>query len=204
MIANFNAVVDGGIFCGFFPTLCIATEDTEKNKEEVAKQESEADARLPSTAGETICALSVFVDAQLIEEFTTVKIRMDESNPADYQWHCQFPSLISWIGSQDFTPFFFALESEFIHTEIVLIDKNDKSKKYDANHPDYKEMFREIRLTDTTGFIATPLNMDQTFYVDNIVHGDYILEIYYGRIINNNDAGEPVIDSVCMVGKHTC
>ena len=45
-------------------------------------------------------------------------------------------------------------------------------------------------------------NLDQSFVIENIVYDDYILEIYYGRTINNLNAGEPVIDKVCTVGNN--
>jgi len=188
-------------FCGAFG-ICASTptEETEKFKEEVDKQETEADKRLPDEQGELVCDLSVSVEADLIDDFGFLKIRIDESDPANYQWHCVFPSPAHWIGSLSLNRLAFFFEDEFIHTEIVLIDRDNPSFKYDANHPDYKSMFREIRLTDTTGIVPTPLNMDQTFYIENVVHGDYILEIYYGRIINDLNAGEPIEDLICRSG----
>lgn len=204
ILANIQDIADKGLICGATGLCVEPTEDSEKYKEEVVKQESEADKRLPSTVGKTVCDLSVFVDAKLIDDFGFLKVQIDSNDPANYQWHCQFPSPLAWMNNININPLAFFFESEFIHSEIVLIDKSNTSKKYDANHPDYKSMYREIRLTDTSGFVNTPLNLDQTFYVEDVVHGDYTLEIYYGRNINNLPSGDPIKDSICMVGKSSC
>ncbi len=202
ILLNLENVAEFGLICGVLG-ICIGdTEDSEKFQEEQEKKEQEADERLPNPSGETICDLSVFVDAELVDKDFTIKIKMNEADPANYEWHCQFPNPLNWLGSLELDPMAFFLESEFIHTEIVLIDEDNRSFKYDANHPDYKSMFREKRITDTTGIVPLPLNFDQTFYVRNIVHDDYILEIYQGRQINNLPVGDPIKDMVCEVGKN--
>ena len=205
VLGNLETATEDGLVCAIIPQLCPeTTEETEKFKDEVRKQETEADLRLPNSDGKQLCNLTVEVDAQLVNEFgLSPTVKIDTSDPANYQWDCQFPYLNTWIDKLSLTPLdFIALESEFIHAEIVLIDKDNPTKKYDANHPDFKSMYREIRLTDTTGIVKTPLNLDQSFVVENIVYDDYILEIYYGRTINNLNAGEPVIDKVCTVGNN--
>jgi hypothetical protein len=205
VLGNLETATEDGLVCAIIPQLCPeTTEETEKFKDEVRKQETEADLRLPNSDGKQLCNLTVEVDAQLVNEFgLSPTVKIDTSDPANYQWDCQFPYLNTWIDKLSLTPLdFIALESEFIHAEIVLIDKDNPTKKYDANHPDFKSMYREIRLTDTTGIVKTPLNLDQSFVIENIVYDDYILEIYYGRTINNLNAGEPVIDKVCTVGNN--
>lgn len=205
VLGNLETATEDGLVCAIIPQLCpVPTEETEKYKDEVRKQETEADLRLPNSDGKQLCNLTVEVDAQLVNEFgLSPTVKIDTSDPANYQWDCQFPYLNTWIDKLSLTPLdFIALESEFIHAEIVLIDKDNPTKKYDANHPDFKSMYREIRLTDTTGIVKTPLNLDQSFVIENIVYDDYILEIYYGRTINNLNAGEPVIDKVCTVGNN--
>ena len=205
VLGNLETATEDGLVCAIIPQLCpVPTEETERFKDEVRKQETEADLRLPNSDGKQLCNLTVEVDAQLVNEFgLSPTVKIDTSDPANYQWDCQFPYLNTWIDKLSLTPLdFIALESEFIHAEIVLIDKDNPTKKYDANHPDFKSMYREIRLTDTTGIVKTPLNLDQSFVIENIVYDDYILEIYYGRTINNLNAGEPVIDKVCTVGNN--
>ena len=204
VLGNIDDIAKNGFFCGALGICFIPTEDTEKFKDEVTKQEVEADKVLPPVSDKVVCDLSVKVRAELIDDFGSLKIKMNESNPADYQWFCKFPSPLGWISNLSWYPLAYFLDNEFIHTEIALKDKKNPTLKYDANHPDYKSMYREIRLTDTSGFIATPLNMDQSFYIENVVHGDYILEIYYGRAINNLNAGQPLIDKVCQVGMPNC
>ena len=207
VLTNIDNIAEDGLLCGAIG-IClpeiIPTEETEKFKEEVVKQETEADLRLPSSYGQQLCNLTVEVDAQLEAPFgQSPYVTIDTSDPSNYQWDCQFPYLNTWIDKLTLTPLdFVAFESEFIHAEIVLIDKDNPTKKYDANHPDFKSMYREIRLTDSSGIVKTPLNLDQSFVIENIVYDDYILEIYYGRTINNLNAGEPVIDKVCTVGNN--
>ena len=206
VLGNLETATEDGLVCAITPQLCVTpTEETEKFIEEKRKQQTEADLRLPDPYGKQLCNLTVEVDAQLDNTLLDLspKVIIDTSDPANYQWDCQFPYLNTWIDKLSLTPLdFIALESEFIHAEIVLIDKDNPTKKYDANHPDFKSMYREIRLTDTTGIVKTPLNLDQSFVIENIVYDDYILEIYYGRTINNLNAGEPVIDKVCTVGNN--
>ena len=208
VLTNIENIADDGLLCGALGVCLpeyIPTEESEKYKEEVRKQETEADLRLPDPYGKQLCNLTVEVDAQLDNTLLDLspKVIIDTSDPANYQWDCQFPYLNTWIDKLTLTPLdFVAFENEFIHAEIVLIDKDNPTKKYDANHPDFKSMFRDIRLTQTSGIVKTPYNLDQSFVIENIVYDDYILEIYYGRTINNLNAGEPVIDKVCTVGNN--
>ena len=205
VLGNLETATEDGLVCAIIPQLCPeTTEETEKYKDEVRKQETEADLRLPNSDNKQLCNLTVEVDAQLEAPFgQSPYVTIDTSDPANYQWDCQFPYLNTWIDKLSLTPLdFIALESEFIHAEIVLIDKDNPTKKYDANHPDFKSMYREIRLTDSTGIVKTPLNLNQSFVIEDIVYDDYILEIYYGRTINNLSAGQPVIDKVCTVGNN--
>jgi hypothetical protein len=208
VLSNIDNIAEDGLLCGAIG-IClpekIPTEETQRFIEEVKKQETEADKRLPSIVGKTVCDLTVEVKADLIDDFGKATIFIDKNtNPTDYQWHCDFKEL-SFLSNLSFlndlsSLSIFAFEDEFIHTEIVLIQQSDKSKKYDANHEDYKEMYRDIRLTQTTGIIPTPYQMDQSFYIDNVVHDNYVLEVYYGKEINNLPVGEPYLDKVCKVG----
>ena len=207
VLTNIENIAEDGLLCGALGVCLpeyVPTEESEKFKEEVIKQETEADLRLPTSDGKQLCNLTVSVEAQLEAPFgLSPTVKIDTSDPANYQWDCQFPYLNTWIDKLSLTPLdFIALESEFIHAEIVLIDKDNPMKKYDANHPDFKSMYREIRLTDSTGIVKTPLNLNQSFVIEDIVYDDYILEIYYGRTINNLSAGQPVIDKVCTVGNN--
>ena len=222
VLTNIDNIAEDGLLCGALG-IClpeiVPTEETERFKEEVVKQETEADLRLPSSYGQQLCNLTVEVEAQLDNTLLDLspKVIIDTSDPANYQWDCQFPYLNTWIDRLTLTPLdFLAGENEFIHAEIVLIDKDNPTKKYDAqscdlpcdartdngHFPEPSSMYREIRLTDTTGIIKTPLNLDQSFVIENIVYDDYILEIYYGRAINDLSAGQPVIDKVCTVGNN--
>ena len=206
ILTNIQDIQENGLICGVLG-LCITdtdTKDTERFKDEVEKQQKEAENRRPSTEGEVICDLSVDVHADIIKKDFTIKIYMDESDPADYAWrNCNNTEPLAWIDSFSwvgFEPLAFFLESEFVHTEIALISMDDKTKRYDANDDKYeKTMFRDTRLTQTSGFVPTPLRFDQSFYVEDVVHGNYVLEIYQGRQINSLPVGEPMLDKVCKV-----
>jgi len=204
VLSNIDDIAENGLLCGALGICLPNTEDTERFKDEVEKQQTEADARLPSTVGKTVCALSVFVEADIIEKDFTIKVFMEENDPANYQWHCQFPNQWGFLNNWTLVnPLAYFLESEFVKTEIVLISMEDRSKRYDANHEDYDVMQRDTRLVEVSGIVPTPLRFDQTFYIENIVHGDYVLEIHQGRQINSLPIGEPILDKVCKVGA-TC
>ena len=208
VLTNIDNIAEDGLLCGALGVCLpeiVPTEETERFKEEVRKQQTEADLRLPDPYGKQLCNLTVEVEAQLDNTLLDLspKVIIDTSDPANYQWDCQFPYLNTWIDKLTLVPLdFVAFESEFIHAEIVLIDKDNPTKKYDANHPDFKSMYREIRLTDSSGIVKTPYNLNLSFVIEDIVYDDYILEIYYGRAINDLSAGQPVIDKVCTVGNN--
>ncbi len=202
ILTNIQDIADKGLICGA-TGLCFENfEDSETYKEEVEKQQTQADSRLPSTVGQTVCDLSIIVKADLIDDFGFAKFSIDESDPSDYQWHCQFPSPNSWVANLSLLDFL-AGDGETVRVQVKLIQKSDSSKWYDANHEDYRTMFSDVRYTDNAGLVKTPQNFDQQFYIYDVVHDDYNLEIYMGRQINNNNAGEPIDDKVCKVGT-TC
>lgn len=205
ILVNINDIADKGLICGA-TGLCVENfEDTETYLEEKEKQQDQADNRLPSTVGKTVCDLSITTKAVLIDEFGFAKFTVNEGDPADYQWHCQFPSVMNWFSSLNLTPLdFLAGDSETVRVQVKLIKKTDTSKWHDANHKDYRSMFSDVRYTDNSGLVKTPQNFEQQFYISNIVHDDYILEIFMGRQINDNNTGDPVIDSVCRVGESPC
>lgn len=208
ILANIDDIASKGLICGAMG-ICIddtPVEETERFKEEIEKQEAEAESRLPSTVGKTVCDLSIFTTADIVEKDFTIKISANESNPADYQWHCQFKNPLAFLGNYQLNNLlaFYAFDDEFVRAQVVLIPKENTGQKYDATHPDYTEMSRDIRLVQKSGFVNTPLNFDQTFYINDIVHDNYFLEIHYGRAINDMPAGDHLEDIVCMVENHPC
>ena len=50
----------------------------------------------------------------------------------------------------------------------------------------------------------TPFDIQQQFFIPNVPHRDYDLEIFYGRAINNLPIGTPFVDEVCQFTKTTC
>lgn len=50
----------------------------------------------------------------------------------------------------------------------------------------------------------TPFDIQQQFFIPNVPHRDYDLEIFYGRAINELPIGTPFVDEVCQFTKTTC
>ena len=118
VLGNLETATEDGLVCAIIPQLCPeTTEETERFKDEVKKQETEADLRLPNSDGKQLCNLTVEVDAQLVNEFgLSPTVKIDTSDPANYQWDCQFPYLNTWIDKLSLTPLdFIALELSLIH-----------------------------------------------------------------------------------------
>ncbi len=206
VLGNLETATEDGLVCAIIPQLCpVPTEETERFKDEVRKQETEAEKRFPQS--DLICDLEVRVKADLVQfgGIGSPYVEMNVNDPSDYTWYCQFPNqwgtlnnLIDEINQLAF----FAFEDEFIRSQIKLVQKNNPDKWIDGENDDYKSMVRDIRLVQRDGIVNTPYNLDQSFYVENVPYLDYNLEIYYGRTINNLNAGEPVIDKVCTVGNN--
>lgn len=126
-------------------------------------------------------------------------VTIDESNPVSYEWfECYKTPNTFALVDLDETSFdlfsFFSFGGEKIHTEIVLIDSNDSTQRVDANTQ--QQLRQSITLSTEAGFIETPLNVGQTFVVKNIPARDYILEVYYGRQINDLDSFEPFVMTI--------
>lgn len=206
VLGNLETATEDGLVCAIIPQLCPeTTEETERFKDEIRKQETEAEKRFPQS--DLICDLEVRVKADLVQfgGIGSPYVEMNVNDPSDYTWYCQFPNqwgtlnnLIDEINQLAF----FAFEDEFIRSQIKLVQKNNPDKWIDGENDDYKSMVRDIRLVQRDGIVNTPYNLDQSFYVENVPYLDYNLEIYYGRTINNLNAGEPVIDKVCTVGNN--
>ncbi len=203
------------ILFGADSDFCKSARDSDRNQAEVEKDQEQAERVKPKPVseggigGELRCDLQVNVFAKLDERFftkvspTELYVKIDESNTNTYQWYCDrsdWESFLSSFGNLNFTPNAILLAGDTIHTEIVLKMKENKNFKYDANNPDYDMMYRDILLTQTTGVIPTPYNLSpySEFYVPDVLYGDYDLEIYYGRLINDLEVGQPIKSNVCM------
>ena len=128
VLGNLETATEDGLVCAITPQLCVTpTEETEKFIEEKRKQQTEADLRLPDPYGKQLCNLTVEVDAQLDNTLLDLspKVIIDTSDPANYQWDCQFPYLNTWIDKLSLTPLdFLAGENEFIHAEDINVGSN--------------------------------------------------------------------------------
>ena len=156
-------------------------------------------------SGQIYCDLAIKIKAELREDlFKGLYVNIDKNNAKEYQWYCDFSPSLATLVNYDLEPLAFFLGGEKIHVELVLRDKSDSTFKYDANNLKYSAMYREITLAETTGIVPTPIDVGKEFYIEDVLHDDYTLEIYYGRIINEQTAGTPLVTDVCMVGKSSC
>lgn len=195
---------------------CKSARDSTKNQAEVKKDQAQAERKKPKPvseggiAGELKCTLFVHVFAKLdskpiipYADSNVLYIKIDEKNPNTYRWECnqsEWDLFLASFSNLNFTPNALILAGETIHTEIVLKMKDDKFYKFDANLKGYEMMYRNILLTETTGFVPTPYNLSpySEFVMPKIPYGDYDLEIYYGRVINNLEVGQPIKSNICM------
>ncbi len=51
---------------------------------------------------------------------------------------------------------------------------------------------------------STPFDVQQSFFISNVPHRDYDLEIFWFRAINELPIGTPFVDEVCQFTKTTC
>lgn len=169
---------------------------------------------------ETVCDLRIKVKANLetssilgqelgIDDNSNpfpakVFVTINKNNPYEKpDWfNCQVASQYNsydLLGEYnfDFSQYdFFSIGGEKIHGEIVLRDINDHSQKVDAFTQ--SQLRREILLP--AGIVDTPLDISLEYVVNHIPLRQYQLEIYYGREINNMDAGVPIITKICSNG----
>lgn len=153
---------------------------------------------------ETVCDLRVKVFAKVTQDFgiAAPEITIDKDNNSSYEWfECESSSkinalyLLDWdLELQNTSKLdFISLGGESISVEIVLRDQKDSTQKVDAfTQP---QMKRLIQIEQ--GIIKTPLDASMEFVVKNIPERNYDLEIYYGRAINDMDAGKPFISKIC-------
>ena len=127
VLGNLETATEDGLVCAIIPQLCpVPTEETERFKDEVRKQETEAEKRFPQS--DLICDLEVRVKADLVQfgGIGSPYVEMNVNDPSDYTWYCQFPNqwgtlnnLIDEINQLAF----FAFEDEFIRSQIKLVQK---------------------------------------------------------------------------------
>ena len=85
ILSNIEDISNDGLICGALGICVTDVEDSEKFKEEVEKQETEAEKVKPVEVGKTVCDLSVKVKADMIDDFGFIKIKIDPTDSKDYQ-----------------------------------------------------------------------------------------------------------------------
>lgn len=164
------------------------------------------------TSDEMVCDLRVTVFATLDERFpfeVFAKIPDQDGDVKRYFWTDCSPakatSLFSLLdlsenlseGLNGLGQLAFFTEDDTIQVNIRLTDPKtgDIIDKFNTGNL--------VRDFDIAGK-DTPLNVSQEFFIPNIPHRDYDLEIFIGRAINNLPIGTPFVDEVCQFTKTTC
>lgn len=176
--------------------------------------------KITPNEGERLCDISITVYGELTETLplTPLFVRIgDKTNHPEgksYTWFdChdakKVPALSLFdIGLEDpvvqQSPDLTKLKEQAIfltqtkiHVQIVL-----KSGPYKIDAVTQPSLKKEIIIP--AGDVPLPIDVRALFVISNIPERDYTLEVYYGREINNMDAGQPWITKICRVGLTTC
>lgn len=92
---------------------------------------------------------------------------------------------------------FFTPEDK-IGTSIRLVDPKTG---------DIIDKFNRSNLVKDVGLLEgknTPFDVRVEFFIPNVPHRDYDLEIFFFRAINNLPIGTPFVDEICQFSKTTC
>ncbi len=165
------------------------------------------------TSEEMVCDLRVTVFATVDERFpfeVFVKVPDGGGEVKRYFWTDCSPakatSLFSLLdlsenileGLGNLNQLAFFSEEDVITVNIRLTDPKTG---------DIIDKFNRGNLEKKIGDLEnknTPFDIQQQFFIPNVPHRDYDLEIFYGRAINNLPIGTPFVDEVCQFTKTTC
>ena len=165
------------------------------------------------TSEEMVCDLRVTVFATVDERIlfdVFVKVPDSSGEVKRYFWTDCSPakatSLFSLLdlseniseGLGNLGQLAFFGEEDFIRVNIRLTDPKTG---------DIIDKFNRGNLEKKIGDLenkSTPFDIQQQFFIPNVPHRDYDLEIFYGRAINNLPIGTPFVDEVCQFTKTTC
>ena len=165
------------------------------------------------TSEEMVCDLRVTVFATVDERFpfdVFVKVPDSSGEVKRYFWTDCSPakatSLFSLLDISEnlnealgnFGQLAFFSEEDVITVNIRLTDPKTG---------DIIDKFNRGNLEKKIGDLEnknTPFDIQQQFFIPNVPHRDYDLEIFYGRAINELPIGTPFVDEVCQFTKTTC
>ncbi len=162
---------------------------------------------------EMVCDLRVTVFATVDERFpfeVFVKIPDSVENVKRYFWtDCSPASATSIFSLLDL--------SENLNEglkglgQLAFFSAEDKItvniRLTDPKSGDIIDQFNTGNLVREIGQLQgrnTPFDVEQEFFIPNIPHRDYDLEIFFSRAINNLPIGTPFVDEVCQFTKTTC
>lgn len=160
---------------------------------------------------EMVCDLRITIFATVDERFpfeVFVKIPDSEGQIKRYFWtDCSPAKALSLFSLLDLSAnlgetlksagqFAFFVDEDQLSVNIRLTDPKtgDVIDKFNKGN-----LVRKINLSG-----STPLEIQQQFFIPNIPHRDYDLEIFFFRAINELPIGTPFVDEVCQFTKTTC
>jgi len=165
------------------------------------------------TSEEMVCDLRVTVFATIDERFLLdvfVKIPDSSGQVKRYFWtDCSPAKATSLFSLLDISEnlnealgnlgqlAFFTPEDK-IGVEIRLNDPKTGDIITKFNRPNLEKAITGIENRNT------PFDVQQEFFIANVPHRDYDLEIFWFRAINELPIGTPFVDEVCQFTKTTC
>lgn len=165
------------------------------------------------TSDEMLCDLRVTVFATVDERFpfeVFIKIPDSEGAVKRYFWtDCSPAKATSLFSLLDISQNL----NEALDTlgQLAFFSPEDKItvniRLTDPKTGDIIDKFnRQNLVKEITGLEGktTPFDVQQEFFIPNVPHRDYDLEIFWGRAINNLPIGTPFVDEVCQFEKMTC
>ena len=171
-------------------------------------------------SGETICDLHITTYGELNEDIPIfgkplfIKLGTGTKHPEKfkYSWtdcsELSTYSLTDMWNTNSLNSLAFFISGEKISNQIVLHDKANPTKKFDANTPSYEHLKYDHVLQG--GIIPTPYDLYHEFYIQNIPERPYTIDIYYGRQLSIDDGkslldvSQPYTSQICPRGKTSC
>jgi len=165
------------------------------------------------TSEEMVCDLRVTVFATIDERFfldVFVKVPDSSGEVKRYFWtDCSPAKATSLFSLLDISEnlnealgnlgqLAFFGEEDVLTVKIRLTDPKTGDIIDKFNRPNLEKKIGDLQNKNT------PFDIQQQFFIANIPHRDYDLEIFYGRAINELPIGTPFVDEVCQFTKTTC
>jgi len=167
------------------------------------------------TSEEMVCDLRVTIFATIDERFpfeVFVKIPDSEGQVKRYFWtDCSPAKATSLLSLLDLSENLNEGIENLGKLQLAFFTPEDKIgssiRLVDPKTGDIIDKFNRSNLVKDVGLLEgknTPFDVQVSYFIPNIPHRDYDLEIFFFRAINNLPIGTPFVDEVCQFTKTTC